>query len=130
LVARAWDLEDAAVFELDLDALTDHAVERETLYREVGEFPPVRQDLAIVVPESVPAADVLRVVRDAGRPLLESAHVFDVYRGEQIGEGRVSLALSLVFRAPDRTLTDEEANQRRHVVIDALKGQLGVEPRA
>jgi phenylalanyl-tRNA synthetase beta chain len=130
LVARQWDLPDAAVFELDLDALTAHVVERETLHHEVGEFPPVRQDLAVVLPESMPSADVLRVVRDAGQPLLESVRVFDVYRGEQVGEGQVSLALSLVFRAPDRTLTDEEANQRRQAVIDALKEQLGVEPRA
>jgi len=130
LVARDWDLPDAAVLELDLDALTAHAAARETLYHEVGEFPPVRQDLAVVLPEGMPSADVLRVVREAGQPLLESAHVFDVYRGAQIGGGRVSLALSLVFRAPDRTLTDDEANQRRQVVIDALKEQLGVEPRA
>jgi phenylalanyl-tRNA synthetase beta chain len=130
LVARQWDLPDAAVFELDLDSLTARAVERETLYHEVGEFPPVRQDLAVVLPESLPSADVLHVVREAGQPLLESVRVFDVYRGEQVGEGQVSLALSLVFRAPDRTLTDEEANQRRQAVIDALKEQLGVEPRA
>jgi phenylalanyl-tRNA synthetase beta chain len=130
LVARAWDLPDAAVFELDLDALAAHAAERATLYQEVGEFPPVRQDLALVVPEDVPAADVLRVVREAGRPLVESARVFDVYRGEQIGEGQVSLALSLVFRASDRTLTDDEANGQRQAVIDALKERLAVEPRA
>ena len=77
-------------------------------YEDVVSFPAVRQDLAVVVPEAAAAADVLATVRVAGSELLDEADVFDVYRGEQVGEGRYSLALHLEFRAPDRTLTDEE----------------------
>ena len=72
-------------------------------------FPAVREDLAVIVADNVAAAEVLTVVRRAGAPLLASAEVFDVYRdAERLGEGNVSLALRLAYRAPDRTLTDEE----------------------
>ena len=70
------------------------------------------------------------VVLDAGGELLRRADVFDVYRGEQVGEGRVSLALALEFRAPDRTLTDEEATERRAAIADALQREVGGELRA
>ena len=67
----------------------------------------------MVVPEDVPAAEVEAAVRAGGGDLLESLRVFDLYRGEQVGEGSKSLALRLEFRAPDRTLTDEEVAERR-----------------
>ena len=82
-------------------------------YEDLTSFPAVRQDLAVVVPDGVSAAAVVDVVREAGGALLSRAEVFDVYRGAQVGEGSASLALRLEFRAPDRTLTDEEADERR-----------------
>jgi phenylalanyl-tRNA synthetase beta chain len=130
LVARAWDLEGGAAFELDLDALAAAAADAATpRYREVTEFPPLRQDLAVVVAEDVPAGTVVDAVVEAAGPLLERVEVFDVYRGPQVGEGRVSLALALVFRAPDRTLTDDEVQERRDAIATALKA-LGGELRA
>ncbi|MDQ6914857.1 MAG: phenylalanine--tRNA ligase subunit beta, partial [Actinomycetota bacterium] len=133
LVARAWDLEDGAgcaAFELDLDAVADAAAAAEApRYREVTEFPPLRQDLAVVVAEDVPAAKLIGVVRAAAGPLLEAVQIFDVYRGPQVGEGRVSLALALVFRASDRTLTDDEVQERREAIATALEG-FGGELRA
>jgi phenylalanyl-tRNA synthetase beta chain len=69
-------------------------------------------------------------VRAAGAPELASAEVFDVYRGEQVGEGRVSLALRLTFQAPDRTLTDEEVGGRRAAIVAALDDELGATIRA
>ena len=98
-------------------------------YREPTEFPPVRQDLAVVVGEDVPAAQVVEVVRRAGGPLLETARIFDVYRGAQVGEGRVSLALALRFRAPDRTLTEDDVAELRQAIGTALREQLGGELR-
>jgi phenylalanyl-tRNA synthetase beta chain len=64
---------------------------------------------------------VVDLVREAAGPLLESVAVFDVYRGPQVGEGRVSLALALVFRAPDRTLTDEEVREVRDAIAKGLE---------
>ncbi len=72
------------------------------------------------MPDDVPAARVLEVIRAAGGALLRGAEVFDVYRGAQVGEGRASLAIRLEFRAPDRTLTDEEVAQRREKIVAAL----------
>jgi phenylalanyl-tRNA synthetase beta chain len=128
-VVADWELEDVvAGFELDLAAVLD-AAPLAPDFEDVTAFPAVRQDLAVVVPEDVAAADVLRVVREAGGALLRSAEVFDVYRGEQIGPGRTSLALRLEFRAGDRTLTDEEAAERRARIVAALRERLGGELR-
>ncbi len=114
LVSRGWELEGTvAAFELDLDLLTELAGERPDTYRDVTSFPSVRQDIAVVVPQDVPAADVERAVRAGAGELLAGVGVFDLYRGEQVGEGRKSLALRLEFRAPDRTLTDEDVAEPR-----------------
>ncbi len=128
-VAAAWDLEAAAAFELDLDAALAGAPEPAT-YADVTSFPEIRQDLAVVVAEDVAAERVLAIARATGGPELERAEVFDVYRGPQAGEGRVSLALRLAFRAADRTLTDAEAAERRAAILAALSAEVGAEPRA
>jgi len=73
---------------------------------------------------------VRQIVGEAGGDLLRRAEVFDVYRGEQVGEGRVSLALALEFRAPDRTLTDDEVAELRVAIADALEREVGGELRA
>jgi phenylalanyl-tRNA synthetase beta chain len=129
LVAAEWDLDGAAGFELDLDRLAALAAARDSAYRDLTSFPPVRQDLAVVVADDVTAAGVEAVVREAGGDLLRGVRVFDVYRGEQVGEGRVSLALALEFQAPDRTLTDEEVAERRTAIATALAEELGGELR-
>ena len=130
LVARTWDLEGrVAALELDLDALARRA-EAVPGFRDLISFPAVHQDLAVVVDEGVPAARVLEVVGGAAGALLERAEVFDVYRGEQAGEGRVSLALRLSFRAADRTLTDDEVAVVRERIVAALAGEVGGSIRA
>ena len=123
LVARAWELEAAAAFEVDLDRVLALAPDV-TAFRDLTSFPPVHQDIAVVVPEDVLAARVVEVVRAAGGPELDRVEVFDVYRGEQVGAGRVSLALRLEFRAPDRTLTDDEVADRRAAITAALADEL------
>jgi phenylalanyl-tRNA synthetase beta chain len=130
LVAGAWDLEaTAAAFEIDLDRVLRHA-DAVPRYRDLTTFPELRQDLAVAVADDVPAAAVLDVVRRAGAELLAGARVFDVYRGAQVGEGRTSLALALTFRAPDRTLTDEDVAPLRERIVAALRDELGGELRA
>jgi phenylalanyl-tRNA synthetase beta chain len=128
LVAREWDLDGAAVMELELDRLLAIAASRR-LYRDVISYPALRQDLAVVLPERVLAAQALAAVREAGGGLLDEVGVFDVYSGPQVGEGRRSLALSLAFRAPDRTLADEDVAPVRERIVAAL-GALGGELRA
>jgi phenylalanyl-tRNA synthetase beta chain len=102
--------------ELDLDALplvTSYPAPT------VSPFPPVLQDVALVVEESVPAADVADALRSGAGDLLEDLRLFDVYTGAQVGEGRRSLAFALRFRAQDRTLTVEEASAARDAAVAA-----------
>jgi phenylalanyl-tRNA synthetase beta chain len=122
LVCRAWDLEAAAGFELELAALVALSPTGEEQFEDVISYPEVHQDVAVVVPEETPAAAVREAVLAGGGELLRSAEVFDLYRGEQLGEGRKSLALRLSFRAPDRTLTDEEVAPLRESIRQAVAG--------
>jgi phenylalanyl-tRNA synthetase beta chain len=121
LVCRQWDLEGAAGFEVDLAPLVAASAIGEETYEDVISYPAVQQDIAVVVDEDVPAAEVRAAVLDGGGELLRSARVFDLYRGEQLGEGRKSLALRLSFRAADRTLTDEEVADRRRAIEEAVR---------
>jgi phenylalanyl-tRNA synthetase beta chain len=114
-----------AAFELDLDAAADRG-QQTTVYEDVTSFPEVREDLAVIVEDSVSAATVVALVKRAGAPLLRDAGVFDVYRdADRLGEGNVSLALTLVYRAGDRTLTDEEVAAQRRAIVKALDDELG-----
>ncbi|MDQ3677851.1 MAG: phenylalanine--tRNA ligase subunit beta, partial [Actinomycetota bacterium] len=123
LVAREWDLDDVAAFEIDLDAVVAHAV-TVPAYEDLTSFPELHEDIAIVVDADVPAARVLDMIRVAGGRLLARAEVFDVYRGEQVADGHVSLAVALTFRATDRTLTDEDVAPLRETIVARLAGEL------
>ncbi len=122
-IAADWELDGTlAGFEIDLDALP---APRTATYVDLTSFPEVREDLAVVIPEQVSAAELLAVIRASGRPLLADAEVFDVYRdAEKLGEGNVSLAVRLAFRAPHRTLTDAEVASQRESIIAAVGDQL------
>jgi phenylalanyl-tRNA synthetase beta chain len=121
LVSRSWDLEAAVAFEVDLAPLVTAASAGQETFEDVATFPAVLQDLAVVVPGAVAAEDVRGTVLGAGGELLQAADVFDLYEGEQVGEGRKSLALRLEFRAPDRTLTDDEVSEQRAAIEAALE---------
>jgi phenylalanyl-tRNA synthetase beta chain len=108
LVCRTWDIAAAVGFEIDAAPLLAAATLGEETFEDVTTFPAALRDLAVVVPAEAAAADVRAAVLAGGGELLHAADVFDLYAGEQLGEGRKSLALALEFRAPDRTLTDEE----------------------
>jgi phenylalanyl-tRNA synthetase beta chain len=107
-------------FELDLDALAE-AAPQVVAFAEVSPYPEVRQDLAFVVDEDVPAAEILAAIREAAGGLLRELAVFDEYRNpETIGEGKRSLAFRLAFGSPERTLTDEDVAPVRASIVDAL----------
>lgn len=129
LVAREWDLhETVAAFELDLDALPLSEISR---YQDLLTFPAVREDLAVVISDQLPAARVIEVVRAGGEPLLASVELFDVFRDpDRVGEGNVSLALRLEFRAADRTLTDREVADQRARIVEAIERELEGRVRA
>ncbi len=116
------------VFELDLVRLMEPLPER-ILYDDVITFPANRQDLAVAVPEDVEVGALAAAAREAAGEDLRSAHPFDVYRGEQVGEGRKSVALRLVFQSPERTLTDDDVAVLREQIVAALAERFGAELR-
>ncbi|HTS72103.1 MAG TPA: phenylalanine--tRNA ligase subunit beta [Gaiellaceae bacterium] len=117
------------VFELDLARLLAEAPD-EVRYADVVSFPPVRQDLAFAVPEEVTAAQLVDAAREAAGPELTGMRPFDLYRGDQIGEGRKSIAFAVSFQSPERTLTDEDAAGLRERIVAALAKRFGAELRA
>jgi phenylalanyl-tRNA synthetase beta chain len=124
LLAGGW-----GAFELELAALVEAAPER-VEYEDVITFPALRQDIAVAVPEEVEAGALVAAAREGAGPELREARVFDVYHGEQVGAGRKSVALRLLFQSPERTLSDEEAAALRQRIVAALAERFGAELRA
>lgn len=125
----------ACAFEVDLDVLLTAAPRTEVVAREVSTFPVAKEDVALVVPDSVPVSDVLAAVRDGAAAssagdVLESARLFDVYTGEQVGAGHRSLAFALRLRAADRTLTADETAAVREAVVAEAGRRFGATLRA
>ncbi|RPJ60554.1 MAG: phenylalanine--tRNA ligase subunit beta, partial [Acidobacteria bacterium] len=129
-VAAAFDLPEGPTYvaELDLERIAT-AAGAATRVRPVPRYPPALRDLAVVVAETVPAGELVAVIREAGGPLLADVRLFDVYRGQQVAGGQKSLAVSLAFQAPDRTLTDAEVDGTTHAVVEALTARLGAQLR-
>jgi phenylalanyl-tRNA synthetase beta chain len=116
-------------FELDLETLFAGVPER-VVYEDVITYPAVLQDVAVAVDEDVEVGALAAVAREAAGQLLREARVFDVYRGEQVGAGRKSVAIHLAFQSPERTLTEEEASEARTRIVAALTERFGAELRA
>jgi len=98
------------LFKINLTDLAPYCCVGAKAYSPLPKYPSITRDMALVLPDSVAAADVLTAVRNAGGELLVDSQLFDVYSGDRVEKGTRSLAISLVFRAPDRTLTDEEVD--------------------
>jgi phenylalanyl-tRNA synthetase beta chain len=132
LVQRNYDLRSEApiqAVDLDLEAILPLIPDRWTL-EPVPVFPPVLEDIAVVVADDVPAAKVEETIRQAGGRLLTGVRLFDVFQGGQVGPGSKSLAYNLVYQAPDRTLTDAEAAQVRGKIVRRLEQELGAHLRS
>ena len=126
VIERSGLPKGTCALELDLDAVP---IVESLPAPTVSPFPAVFQDVALVVADDVAAQSVVDAVRAGAGELLEDVRLFDVYTGPQIGAGRKSLALALRFRAPDRTLTEEEASAARDAAVAAAAEKLGAEQR-
>ena len=131
LVREHYDLPETSliVAELDLQLILDAIPDRHTM-KPVPAFPPVLEDIAVIVDENMPAERVLEVIEEAGGKMLVEVRLFDVYHGEQIEVGKKSLAYSLAYQAPDRTLTDKEAAKIRGRIIRRLEQELRAQLRS
>lgn len=124
-VTKAFGLpERTCAMEIELDLL-ERAATGAVEAPHVSAFPVATQDVALVVDASVPAADVEAALRAGAGELLESLRLFDIFTGEQLGEGKKSLAYALRFRAADRTLTADEATAARDAAVAAAVERTG-----
>ncbi len=131
VVRAAFDLPNVpvAVMELDLDIVLAGWGAAEPM-AEISTQPAIYEDLAVIVDEATPAAQVAALIRQSGGKLLVDLRLFDVYRGGQIAAGKKSLAYSLTFQAADRTLTDEDTRKLRAKIVGRLERELGATLRA
>jgi phenylalanyl-tRNA synthetase beta chain len=125
LVLEAFDIDRPVVaFELSQDALIGSSAGI-VVFEDLITYPASYQDIAVVAGSGTSAAEVIAVVKEAGAPLLRTAQVFDIYEGEQVGEGQRSIALNLEFRSAAGTLTDDDVDAARSAIVAALKEKLG-----
>lgn len=128
-VAKAYDIDKKVyVAELNLHAIIN-ATDDTKKYEPLPRFPAAERDLALILDDSVAAGDVLSCIRKNAGEFFESAELFDVYTGAQLGEGKKSLAFRIVFRAKDRTMLDEEANEARDAIVKAAEAEFGAKLR-
>ena len=121
--------ENILAADLDMTALFECSRKLSQLV-PVPAFPPILEDIAIVVDESLPAGTIENLIRQTGGKLVTKIRLFDIFRSPQIGEGKKSLAYTLTYQAPDRTLTDKDATQIRQKIIRRLEQELGAKLRS
>lgn len=128
--AKSLDLAGrVCCLELELGPLLEAMSPDARRYRGIPRFPALRRDLALAVDEATSFGLIRKTALEAGRPELEAAELFDLYRGEQAGKGRKSLALALRYRLPDRALSDQEVSRAHQRIAEALRQGLGAEIR-
>ncbi|WP_066063628.1 phenylalanine--tRNA ligase subunit beta [Neobacillus soli] len=123
-VQKELDLKDTYVFELSLKAVLE-ANAPVLQYEAIPRFPSITRDIALVVNRETVSGTLREIILTAGAPLLKEVHVFDLYEGDKMEEGKKSIAFSLKYLAPERTLTDEEVTKVHERVLDALKEKAG-----
>ncbi|WP_027365532.1 phenylalanine--tRNA ligase subunit beta [Desulfotruncus alcoholivorax] len=120
-VQEAYDLSrPVTIFEVNFDKLAGVSGNLRR-YKSLPRFPGVERDLAVVIRNDIPCADIINTICRAASALLQEVRLFDVYRGKQVEKGRQSLAFSLKFQAADRTLTDDEVNKQIEKITGALE---------
>ena len=128
-VCRAFGVPPrTSVAELDLDVLLTRAVAVPSA-PDFSAYPVAKEDVALIVDADLPAAELAATLREGAGPLCESVRLFDVYTGQQVGEGRKSLAFALRFRAPDRTLTETDTAAARDAAVELAVQRHGAQQR-
>ncbi|MCM3730966.1 phenylalanine--tRNA ligase subunit beta [Fictibacillus nanhaiensis] len=122
------DLKDSYVFELNATSLVEAETEQ-MVYQALPRYPSITRDIALVVDQELPAGDLFTVIQAAGGELLKEVNLFDLYEGEKMEEGKKSLAFSLKYFDPERTLTDEEVVTAHNRVLKSLEEHFGAQLR-
>ncbi|MED4203121.1 phenylalanine--tRNA ligase subunit beta [Neobacillus mesonae] len=123
-VQKDLDLKDTYVFELSLKAVLEEETE-DLHYVAIPRFPSITRDIALVANKETVSGTLKNIILEAGAPLLKEAYVFDLYEGDKMEEGKKSIAFSLKYADPERTLTDEEVTKVHEKVLAALEEKAG-----
>jgi phenylalanyl-tRNA synthetase beta chain len=129
LVKDKYEFEESPILVAEFDLAAVRAAESQFELQPVPDVPPVLEDIAVILDESIPAARVEALIRQTGGRVLTDVKLFDVYRGEQIGPRKKSLAYSLTYQA-EKTLTDQEAAAIRNKIVRRLENELGAKLRS
>jgi phenylalanyl-tRNA synthetase beta chain len=129
LVKDKYEFEEPPVLVADFDLEALRASDSGYELTPIPEVPPVLEDIALILNETIPAVQVETLIRQTGGKIVADVRLFDVYRGEQIGAGKKSLAYSLTYQA-EKTLTDKEAAAVRNKIVRRLEKELGVKLRS
>ena len=128
-LAKKYDLRDAVFLaELNLDQLLARRNPAKS-FKPLPQFPSIRRDVAMLVPEATTHEAVLQTVRKTKPANLETVELFDVFRGKNVPEGQKSMAYAFIYRSPEKTLTDAEVNAAHAKIVEALKQSLGAAVR-
>ncbi|WP_153122906.1 phenylalanine--tRNA ligase subunit beta [Peribacillus tepidiphilus] len=127
-VQKEYDLKETYVFELSLKALIEAEV-APIAYETIPRYPSITRDIALVVNKEVSAGQLKALIEEAGGKLLKEVSVFDLYEGERMEPGKKSIAYSLRYFDPEKTLTDEEVTKAHNKVLEAVKEKAGAELR-
>jgi phenylalanyl-tRNA synthetase beta chain len=130
MVKEQYKFAHAPVIAAEIDLETLLELQPEYKVKPISMFPPILEDIALVLDEEIPAEKVAFLIQQTGGSLLSEIRLFDVFRGEKIGAGKKSLAYSLTYQASDRTLTDEDAARIRNKIVRRLENELGAKLRS
>jgi phenylalanyl-tRNA synthetase beta chain len=123
-LAKEYDLRDAVFLaELNLDQLLARRNPAK-YFKPLPQFPAIRRDVAMIVPEVTAHEAVLQTVKKTKPANLETVELFDVFRGKHVPEGQKSMAYAFIYRSPEKTLTDAEVNAAHTKLVEAFKSQL------
>ncbi|WP_100011998.1 phenylalanine--tRNA ligase subunit beta [Lentibacillus sediminis] len=129
LLAKGEDLGETYVFDVNMEEVIA-AYDPEPSYQQIPKYPSITRDIAFILDEDIAAGDVQRVIEETGAPLVKRVRIFDVYQGEHVPDGKKSIAYSLMYQHPDKTLTDDEVEASYQKVVDTVNAQFSAYVRS
>ncbi|EDL63434.1 phenylalanine--tRNA ligase subunit beta [Bacillus sp. SG-1] len=127
-VQKAMDLNETYVFEIEAAPIFNYGLPA-LQYTAIPRYPSITRDIALVVDQQAKAGELKTIIKEAGGKLLKEVSIFDLYEGEHMEPGKKSLAYSLKYFDPERTLTDDEVVKAHNKVLEAVKAKAGAELR-
>jgi len=129
MLAKDMDLKETYVFDIDMEAVFA-AHKKMHGYTQIPKFPSITRDIAFIADEALVAGDIKATIEETGAPLVKKVNIFDVYQGENLTEGKKSIAYSLLYQHPEKTLKDDEVEASYQTIIEAVNEKYGTYVRS